>query len=129
VGALDADRDEHRPAWDHDGVAASTARRPGRGTSYPASEDDVVPGVVMRVSVSTVVQVAGSLLILVPFVLVQVKRLRPESRSYIWLNLVGSTVLALDAWHGEQWGFLLLEATWAVVSLLSLLRPPASVPH
>jgi len=73
-------------------------------------------------SVSTLVQIAGSLLILVPFVLVQVKRLRPDSLGYIWLNLVGSTVLAIDAWHGHQWGFLLLEGTWAAVSLLSLVR-------
>lgn len=73
-------------------------------------------------SVSTLVQIAGSLLILVPFVLVQVKRLRPDALGYIWLNLVGSTVLAIDAWHGHQWGFLLLEGTWAAVSLLSLVR-------
>ena len=73
-------------------------------------------------TVSTCVQIAGSLLILVPFVLVQMKRLHPDSLAYIWLNLIGSTVLAVDAWHGHQWGFLLLEGTWAVVSLLSLVR-------
>ena len=71
---------------------------------------------------SALIQIAGSLLILVPFVRVQLKRTRPESLSYIWLNLVGSTVLASDAWHGHQWGFLLLEGTWAVVSLMSLVR-------
>ena len=78
---------------------------------------------------STVVQVAGSLLILVPFVLVQVHRLRPESPAYVWLNLVGSTILAIDAWQGRQWGFLLLEGTWAVVSLLSLARRSPAAPH
>ena len=76
----------------------------------------------MSDTASTLVQIAGSLLILVPFVLVQVKRLRPDSLAYVWLNLVGSTVLAADAWHGRQWGFLLLEGTWAVVSLWSLVR-------
>jgi hypothetical protein len=83
----------------------------------------------VNVDVGTVVQVAGSVLILVPFVLVQVRRLRPESLPYIWLNLVGSTVLALDAWHGGQWGFLLLEGTWAVVSLTSLVRRTAGRPR
>ena len=72
--------------------------------------------------VSTLVQVTGSLLILVPFVLVQVGRLRTTSPAYGVLNFVGSTVLALDAWHGHQWGFLLLEGTWAVVSLAGLVR-------
>jgi len=80
-------------------------------------------------SVSALVQIAGSLLILVPFVLVQMKRLRPDSLGYIWLNLVGSTVLAVDAWHGHQWGFLLLEGTWAVVSLWSLVRHGSPVSH
>jgi hypothetical protein len=79
--------------------------------------------------VSTIVQIAGSLLILVPFVLVQLRRMRPESLGYIWLNLVGSTVLAIDAWHGDQWGFLLLEGTWAAVSMLSLVRRGAPVSH
>jgi len=73
-------------------------------------------------TLSTVVQVAGSLLILGPFVLVQLRRLRPEALAYVVLNLVGSTVLALDALHGRQWGFLLLEGVWAVVSLASLIR-------
>lgn len=81
----------------------------------------------MSDNLSTLVQLAGSMLILVPFVLVQARRLRPESAGYVWPNLVGSTVLALDAWHGHQWGFLLLEGTWAVVSLLSLRRTGARV--
>ena len=80
-------------------------------------------------SVSTLVQIVGSLLILVPFVLVQTKRIRPDTPGYIWLNLVGSTVLALDAWHGHQWGFLLLDGTWAAVSLLSLIRRGSAVSH
>ena len=76
----------------------------------------------MSVHPSTVVQVAGSLLILVPFVLVQLKRVSPEAASYVALNLVGSGVLAVDAWHGQQWGFLLLEGTWAAVSAMALVR-------
>ena len=39
---------------------------------------------------------------------------------YLLLNLLGSAVLAVDAWIEEQWGFLLLEAVWAVVSAVSL---------
>ena len=73
-------------------------------------------------SVQILVQVAGSLLILVPFVLVQFGRMRADARSFAVLNLVGSTVLALDAWHGHQWGFLLLEGTWAAVSAYALVR-------
>lgn len=68
------------------------------------------------------VQIGGSLLILVPFVLAQVGRLTPLSQGYLLLNLAGSCVLAVDAALGRQWGFLLLEGVWALVSVLSLLR-------
>jgi hypothetical protein len=70
----------------------------------------------------TLVQVGGSLLILVPFALAQLGRWRTDAPAYVWLNLVGSSVLALDAWHGGQWGFLLLEGVWALVSAWSLVR-------
>jgi len=67
------------------------------------------------------IQVGASLLILVPFVLTQLGRLTPTALPYLVLNLAGSTVLAVDAALGHQWGFL-LEAVWAVVSAISLLR-------
>jgi len=79
-------------------------------------------------SIESLVQIAGSLLILVPFVLVQLGRLRTDTGVYAVLNLVGSAVLAVDALHGQQWGFLLLEGTWAVVSAYALVRrSPATV--
>ena len=45
-----------------------------------------------------------------------------DQRSYRYLvfNLVGSAVLAVDAYSGGQWGFLLLEGAWAVVSAWGL---------
>ena len=67
-----------------------------------------------------VVQIAGALLVLAGFALAQWGVLDGKSVRYLLLNLVGSAVLAVDAWIEEQWGFLLLEAVWAVVSALSL---------
>jgi hypothetical protein len=69
-----------------------------------------------------IVQIAGSLLILAPFILVQLGRLRPTAVLYILFNLVGSSILAVLAALGRQWGFLLLEGVWALVSLLGLLQ-------
>jgi len=75
---------------------------------------------------SQVIQVFGSLLILVPFALAQLGRADTSSRAYQLLNLVGSAGLAADAAITRQWGFLLLEGAWAVMSLAGLLRPKAS---
>jgi hypothetical protein len=71
-----------------------------------------------------VVQVIGALLILTAFAAAQFGKLDVESRPYLWLNLVGSVVLTALALHEEQWGFLLLEAVWAIVSGWSLVRGP-----
>lgn len=65
-------------------------------------------------------QIVGAVLILVAFIGVQVKRLEPTSYLYLVLNAVGSAVLALLAAIGSQWGFLLLEGSWAVVSVAGL---------
>ena len=68
------------------------------------------------------VQIVGALLILAAFAGAQFGRLDVESTAYLWLNLVGSAILAVLAARGNQWGFLLLEGVWAVVSAYSLLR-------
>jgi membrane-bound ClpP family serine protease len=68
-----------------------------------------------------VIQIVGALLILFAFTAVQLQRMRPESRLYLALNLVGSVILAVLAVHASQWGFVLLEGVWAIVSAWGLL--------
>ena len=69
-----------------------------------------------------IVQVAGALLILAAFAAAQFGWLGTSSRLYLILNLVGSAVLTVLAWYEEQWGFLLLESVWAIVSAWGLIR-------
>ncbi len=71
-----------------------------------------------------IVSLVGSLLILAAYVAGQRGLMRPEQRTYVVLNFVGSVVLTFVAIAEEQWGFLLLEGVWALVSGYTLLRPP-----
>ncbi|MGN6556959.1 MAG: CBU_0592 family membrane protein [Solirubrobacterales bacterium] len=68
------------------------------------------------------VQIVGALLILAAFAAVQFNRMRPDSRLYLTLNLLGSAILAVLAVLATQWGFVLLESVWAVVSGWGLAR-------
>jgi hypothetical protein len=77
------------------------------------------------------IQVAGSVLILTAFVGTQLGRLDPKSRPYLLANALGSIALAIDAVYNAQWGFVLLEASWLVASLLGLMsagRPARKAP-
>ena len=78
------------------------------------------------------VQIVGALLILAGFVLSQLRVLAQDSYPYLVSNLVGAIILTADAWYGSQWGFVLLEGVWSVVSLLGLVakaRGGAGGPH
>ncbi|WP_169952678.1 hypothetical protein [Microbispora sp. H11081] len=69
-----------------------------------------------------VLQIAGAILILGAFLLSQMNVLDNRSKIYLVLNLAGSAVLAVLAYVDDDWGFLLLEGVWALVSGAGLLR-------
>jgi hypothetical protein len=70
---------------------------------------------------AAVLQIIGAVLILLPFAWSQLRGMSTTSALYLWLNLVGSGLLAVLALLGEQWGFLLLEGCWAAVAAWSLV--------
>ncbi len=65
---------------------------------------------------SDLLQLLGAIAVLAAFIAVQRDWLKPSSRPSLVLNLVGSGTLACLALIGRQWGFLLLEGSWALVS-------------
>jgi hypothetical protein len=70
--------------------------------------------------VEQVIQIAGALLILAAFILAQRKVLDMRSLTDLLLNLVGAAVLAVVAALDRDWGFLMLEGVWAIVSAAAL---------
>ncbi len=71
---------------------------------------------------ATAVQIVGALLVLGAFALAQAGRWSPETPAYLVVNLVGAATLALSALVAAQWGFVLLNTTWALVAAVGLIR-------
>jgi hypothetical protein len=70
---------------------------------------------------SQVAQIGGALLILCAYGALQGRRLHARQVSYLLLNVTGSAILAVLALMQRQWGFLLLEGVWAIVSALAII--------
>ena len=68
------------------------------------------------------VQIVGALLVLLAFTGAQLGRIDQHSIPYLVMNLLGSATLAVLAAIDEQFGFLLLEGVWAIVSAWSLAQ-------
>jgi hypothetical protein len=67
------------------------------------------------------IQIAGALLILIAFAAAQVGWMDQKSAVYLILNLAGSTVLGVQATMHREWGFVLLESAWALISAAGLV--------
>jgi hypothetical protein len=99
------------------GVAADRGH-PDESSRRTRSDD----GAFWRVIMDQLVQIFGSLLVLVAFLAAQRGALSAQSRSYLLLNLAGSTILTVLAAHERQYGFLLLEFCWALASAWGLAQ-------
>ena len=68
------------------------------------------------------IQIIGAILILAAFGMAQAKILDVHSALYLWLNVLGAATLAVLAVIERQWGFVLLEFVWTIVSVWGLVK-------
>jgi hypothetical protein len=68
------------------------------------------------------VSLAGAALILAAYLALQRGWMRREERRYNALNLVGSLLLTYSAVRNWNVGFIILEGSWALLSLPGTLR-------
>ena len=69
-----------------------------------------------------IVQLAAAFGVLGAFAANQWWGLATDSMTFLVLNTVGTGVLAVVAGFGHDWGFLLLEGVWSMISAVSLAR-------
>jgi hypothetical protein len=72
--------------------------------------------------IGQVVSLAGAAMILAAFAAQQAGRVRPTDAVYLAPNFVGSAILAYFAVEAGNLGLIVLEGTWALISLWSLGR-------
>ena len=108
---------EGEPALYAEGLRVGVRhQRRGAPATAPPALADKLPR-----EMSQVVQIVGALAILVAFVAAQLGVFDVRSWSYLWLNLVGALILGVVAWHERQYGFLLLEIVWTMVTAWGLV--------
>jgi hypothetical protein len=66
--------------------------------------------------------VIGAIVILAAFVLNQAGKLKLETIGYQLLNVIGGAALFSTAVVERQYGFILLEGAWTIVSAWGLVR-------
>jgi hypothetical protein len=68
------------------------------------------------------ISICGAILILSAFASHQMKRLHAETVTYQLMNLAGGACLTVVAVASVQYGFILLEGTWTLMSAAGLWR-------
>ena len=63
----------------------------------------------------------GVSILLVAFLLNLFKKIAQDSVSYVFMNLIGALLAGLASWMINYTPFIILEAVWVLVSLVTLV--------
>jgi hypothetical protein len=78
--------------------------------------------------IAQAISLLGAAMILAAFAAQQAGKLSGEDRAYLMLNFFGAVILTWFAVDAKSAGLIVLEGSWAVISLVSLLRKRAPSP-
>jgi len=67
-------------------------------------------------------QLGAAAVVLVAYALGQWGVWQQKGRAFLWCNLAGSLVLGTLAARERQWGFLMMEVVWGLVTAGSLVQ-------
>jgi drug/metabolite transporter (DMT)-like permease len=70
-----------------------------------------------------VTSLVGAALVLAAYVALQRRWWSSTGATYLWFNFVGAALLTAVAIVDRRAGFVVLEATWTLVSLATIVRP------
>lgn len=72
-----------------------------------------------------IISLAGAMLILLAFTLQLRGVWSAQESRYLWCNVIGAFTLTVVAVIERQWGFLLMESVWTLVSVYGLVTRTA----
>ncbi|HEY4198034.1 MAG TPA: hypothetical protein VGM63_20985 [Mucilaginibacter sp.] len=73
---------------------------------------------------SDIIASIGVIILLIAFLLNLYKKLSADSKLYSLLNLIGAGVCCFASYMIRFYPFIILEAIWAFVALVSLFKVP-----
>jgi len=68
-----------------------------------------------------ILSIGAALTILAAYAGLQLGYLDNKKPLFNWLNFIGAIVLAVIAFRAEQWGFVILEVSWGIISIGPIL--------
>ncbi|TND00113.1 MAG: hypothetical protein FD123_4401 [Bacteroidetes bacterium] len=72
------------------------------------------------------INTAGVSLILLAFLLLQMKKVTAGQKSYLLINIVGAGLACYGSFLIKAWPFVVLEGVWVIVAVFGMLRKPTN---
>lgn len=64
----------------------------------------------------------GVTMLLIAFALNIAKKITPESKSYLILNIAGAALTGVSSYLIQFWPFVILESVWVIATCIALIK-------